>query len=449
MENKQTYTAMAPLLRFLRNKDPGMACLLAGVFFLPLFLPVAIVCLTAAGVLWLGRLIWTGEVCLHRSPLDLWLAPFAALAALSIPQSAHAAAGWYNYMCLVGLYLLAYFLVVQMVRTRQDAVRLVAVLLVSAAAVCLWGLWQYQAGIDVTAERWVDGEQFPGLKTRVFSTLGNPNVLAAFLIMIVGLTAGWILDVRGRWPRLALLGLLSVSVLCVLLTYSRGAWLTLGVMALVMAAAWKHWTWRMAAIAAVVLALVGVAAQDAFMARLLSIRGMFHSADSSVALRWALWESTLAMIEEHPWLGLGWGSYRFVYPEYDFFVQNPDVIIYHGHNTLLSLAAEIGIPGMICFAMAWATAACRTLLAMHRTDRPKKGPYLGLALALLGMAAFSLTDHVLFNIQVTAVFWVLLALASVAPAERTASERQLAYFHKKFTGVAGVLRSRENIIHVK
>jgi putative inorganic carbon (HCO3(-)) transporter len=322
-------------------------------------------------------------------------------------------------------------------------------LLVSAAVVCLWGLWQYQAGIDVTAEHWVDGEQFPGLKTRVFSTLGNPNVLAAFLIMIVGLTAGWILDVRGRWPRFALLGLLGVSVLCVLLTYSRGAWLTLGVMALVTAAAWKHWTWRMVALAAVAVAVVGVAAQDAFMARLLSIRGMFNPADSSVALRWALWESTLAMIEEHPWLGLGWGSYRFVYPEYDFFVQNPDVIIYHGHNTLLSLAAEIGIPGMICFAMAWATAACRTLLAMHRTDRPKKGPYLGLALALLGMAAFSLTDHVLFNIQVTAVFWVLLALASVAPVERTASERQLAYFHKKFTGVAGVFRSRENIIHVK
>jgi hypothetical protein len=119
LENKQTYTAMAPLFRFLRNQDPGRACLLAGVFFLPLFLPVAIVCLTAAGVLWLGRLIWTGEVCLHRSPLDLWLAPFAALAALSIPQSAHAAAGWYNYMCLVGLYLLAYFLVVQMVRTGR------------------------------------------------------------------------------------------------------------------------------------------------------------------------------------------------------------------------------------------------------------------------------------------------------------------------------------------
>ena len=150
------------------------------------------------------------------------------------------------------------------------------------------------------------------------------------------------------------------------------------------------------------------------------------------------------MIEEHPWLGLGWGSYRFVYPEYDFFVQNPDVIIYHGHNTLLSLAAEIGIPGMLCFAVAWGMAAVRSLLAMHFADRPKKGAYLGLARALSGMAAFSLTDHVLFNIQVTAVFWVLLALASAVPVRGKHAEQEMDYFYKKFAGLAGIFRSREN-----
>ena len=106
MEKEQTNPAMAPLFRFLRNQDPGMLCLLTGVFFLPLFLPVAILCLAAAGGLWLGRLIWTGEVCLRRSPLDLWIVAFAALAAVSVSQSAHASAGWYNYGCLVGLYLL-------------------------------------------------------------------------------------------------------------------------------------------------------------------------------------------------------------------------------------------------------------------------------------------------------------------------------------------------------
>lgn len=445
MEKEQINTAMTPMVHFVRTLEPSAACLLAGVFFLPLFLPAAVFCLLASGALWLGRMLWTGEIRLRRTPLDAWIAGFAALAAVSVSQSAHAAAGWYNYICLVGLYLLTYILVAQTVRTRSDAVRIVTVLLASAAVVCIWGLLQYQAGIDVTAERWIDGEQFPGLKTRVFSTLGNPNVLAAFLIMIVGLTTGWILDAHPRRYRLFLLGLLGLAVACVLLTYSRGAWLTLGVMALATAAAWKHWTWRMVAFAAVAVAVVGFAAQEAFLTRLLSIRGMFNSADSSVALRWALWESTLAMVEEHPWLGLGWGSYRFVYPEYDFFVQNPDVIIYHGHNTLLSLAAEIGIPGMLCFAVAWGMATVRSLLAMHFADRPKKGAYLGLALALLGMAAFSLTDHVLFNIQVTAVFWVLLALASAVPVRGKRTETEMGYFHKKFVGLAGVFRSRENL----
>ena len=445
MEKEQIHMAMTPILRFLRTLEPSTACLLAGVFFLPLFLPAAVFCLLASGALWLSRMIWTGEIRLRRTPLDGWIVAFAALAAVSVSQSTHAAAGWYNYTCLVGLYLLTYFLVAQTVRTRSDAVRIVTALLVSAAVVCIWGLLQYQAGIDVTAERWIDGEQFPGLKTRVFSTLGNPNVLAAFLIMVVGLTTGWILDAHPWWRRLVLIGLLVLAVTCVLLTYSRGAWLTLGVMALVTAAAWKHWTWRMVAFAAVAVAVVGLAAQEAFVARLLSIRGMFNPADSSVALRWALWESTLAMVEEHPWLGLGWGSYRFVYPEYDFFVQNPDVIIYHGHNTLLSLAAEIGIPGMLCFAVAWGMATVRALLAMHFADRSRKGAYLGMALALLGMAAFSLTDHVLFNIQVTAVFWVLLALASAVPVRGKRTETEMGYFYKKFVGLAGIFRSRENL----
>jgi putative inorganic carbon (HCO3(-)) transporter len=118
------------------------------------------------------------------------------------------------------------------------------------------------------------------------------------------------------------------------------------------------------------------------------------------------------MIQEHPWLGLGWGSYRFVYPEYDFFVQNESVIIYHGHNTLLSMAAEIGIPGMLCFAVVWGMAVVQAWMAMKNAARSAKAFYLGIVLSLLGMAAFSLTDHVLFNIQVAAVFWVIVGLAA-------------------------------------
>ena len=415
---------------------------MGGIFFLPLSLIAALIFLTLAGILLVGRMAWTGEVYMRRMSMDVWVAGFVLLAAVSVCQSVHAAEGWYNYFHLMGLYVLAYLLITQTVHSKFDRDRIVIAVLASAVVVCGWGLFQFNTGIDVTAERWIDFEQFPELKTRVFSTLGNPNVLAAFLVMVVGLAAGWSLDAHQGKIKVQLVMLLLLAVVCLVLTYSRGAWLALGIMSLMMAAVWKRWDWRVLLTSAVTVIILWTAVQESFMARLLSIQSMFNSADSSVALRWALWESTMAMIEEHPWLGLGWGAYRFVYPEYDFFVQNEAVIIYHGHNTLLSLAAEIGIPGMLCFAVAWGMAVWKVLVAMKNADRMQKGFFLGLALALLGMAAFSLTDHVLFNIQVAGVFWVLLALAASLQS-KTCDEKR-TWFFKKFDGLAGFFGSSEN-----
>ena len=414
---------------------------LGGIFCMPISLTAAVVFLVSAGMLLVGGMAWTGEVYMRRTPMDLWVAGFALLAAVSVWTSAYAAEGFYNYAHLMGLYVLVYLLITQTVKTKREGRLIVIAILASSAVVCSWGLLQYHAGMDVTAERWVDGDQFPELKKRVFSTLGNPNVLAAFLVMVVGLASGWSLDTHERKRKGALIFVSALAVLCILLTYSRGAWLSLGAMALMMAAVWRHWNWRVLLAVAAVLVILLAAMHEAFLARLLSIREMFNSADSSVALRWALWESTLAMIAEHPWIGLGWGSYRFVYPEYDFFVQNEAVIIYHGHNTLLSLAAEIGIPGALCFALAWGMSVVRSLKAMKHSLRSSKGFNLGIALAISGMAAFSLTDHVLFNIQVTAIFWALLALTVSLPAIGPYA-RNRTWFYKKFRGLAGVFRSR-------
>ena len=73
--------------------------------------------------------------------------------------------------------------------------------------------------------------------------------------------------------------------------------------------------------------------------RLLSV---FTKIDTSSEMRLAIWESSAEMIFDHPILGIGWGAYRLVYPEYDFYINDPSVIIYHAHNMYLNYAAEIG-----------------------------------------------------------------------------------------------------------
>ena len=116
------------------------------------------------------------------------------------------------------------------------------------------------------------------------------------------------------------------------------------------------------------------------------------------------------------------------------------MIIYHGHNTLLSFAAEVGLPGAFLFAVAWLLASVRVLRCGWRHDGTGEAVLcFGLLLALTGMAAFSLTDHVLFNIQVTAVFCSLLALAGVA-STGSAEQAERFWLKKKFTGIAGILQ---------
>lgn len=394
------------------EKKARMALLLC-LFFLPLSLVFARIFLVLSGLLWSLGLYQSRSLIIRRSWLDLPLAGFAFLAGMSVVFSQYPAEGAYNFVHLMGLYLGVYFLSVQLITDRDGIAGALLVVFVATVLVCLVGLVQYFVGVDVTAQRWIDSDQFPELKTRIFSTLGNPNVLASFLVLSMGLLLGGIVGNRFRPIKIALLLVLLLSVGCILLTYSRGAWLAMAVTGILFLLIGRRLHFREAMVGAAGLILLTALSYQSLLPRLRSLLALFNPADSSTALRWALWESTMAMIREAPWLGLGWGSYRFVYPEYDFFVQNPDVIIYHAHNSLLSIASETGIPAMLIFASCWLAVIVRSLRDYFQTvDSVGKGISLGFFLSLSGMLAFSLTDHVLFNIQVTAVYWALLAFGA-------------------------------------
>jgi putative inorganic carbon (HCO3(-)) transporter len=60
---------------------------------------------------------------------------------------------------------------------------------------------------------------------RVFSTLGHPNFLGAYLALILPWILAWYRQASSAKPRLLLAGIFVVQSLALILTYSRGAWL--------------------------------------------------------------------------------------------------------------------------------------------------------------------------------------------------------------------------------
>ena len=269
-----------------------------------------------------------------------------------------------------------------------------------------------QKFFGVTAEGiWVDPKQFPDIKVRVFSTLVNPNILAGYLVLVIAYSTAFFNQTKAykKW-RLVFLGTGLLAALCLLYTYSRGNWVACAVMLLAFCVLFC----RKAFIpilggGAAALALGGTAV----LHRLASIQGGYGG-DTSIALRMAYLKSTKWIIEEFP-LGVGWYGYRFVYPTYNFYLADKNVIMYHCHNIFLNIWAELGAHGLMVFLVVWwgifLPAGWR--LAYYGRSLWLKAMGRGYVLATVGIIVGGLTDHVYFNTQMGLCFWTLGILTLV------------------------------------
>lgn len=379
-------------------------CILAVTFFLPLSMTVSSGFLGFGALLWLGKMIIGGKLDFKRTPFDIGIALFVVLSAASIWSSPDKGFSFYNYYNLMGRYVLIYYLVVNNINSITQIKRIIWVMLSSALLVSLYGFYQYLFGVNLLANEWVDGAQFPGLKMRVFSTLENPNLLAGFLVTMMALAMGMGYKANTLKSRSLLATLVVLFGTCLILTYSRGAWLSLlAVVAVYGVLCNRKIFWIF-----ILLPIAMIYGHDAVLDRIMSI---LNPTDTSSTLRLALWESTFAMIMDKPLLGIGWGAYWMVYPAYDFFLNNADIKIFHAHNMYLNIAAEIGVPGLLVFlSVMYGHARLALSMISEKVEDWSLGLMLGVFAAIVGMIINGFTDYVMFNIQLSMLYWLLNGL---------------------------------------
>ena len=294
---------------------------------------------------------------------------------------------------LPGKWLQAYFL-------WPRPLQLVGVFLAVSFFVSTLGILQKLCGV-MAESIWSDPDEFPELKIRVYSTLVNPNILAGYLVLVIAYCSAFMHVLRRHYVvRLGCTVLGLLAALCLLYTYSRGNWLACAFSLLIFAMFYYH---------KAIFPILGVGfaglliGGQAVVHRLLSITS---GEDTSAALRLAYLEGTLAMIEEHPW-GVGWFGYRFAFPDYNFYLDDKTVIMYHCHNMFLNVWAELGYPGLFCFLALFAVFIYNAVYLSRRAGDIRLGALgTGYVLAAVGMAVGGLTDHIYFNTQMGMLFWL-------------------------------------------
>jgi putative inorganic carbon (HCO3(-)) transporter len=272
--------------------------------------------------------------------------------------------------------------------------------------VVLLGIAQHFMQIPLGGD-WIDPEANPLLKTRVYSTWENPNILAGYLCMLGAYLMAFIRNLKNKKWRWAFFAYLLATLLCLVYTYSRGFWGAMFLEILCFVIFFYHHGFYYL-IGGLILG--AVVAGPAVQQRLLTITSVH---DTSTELRLAYVEIATDIIKDHP-LGIGWNNYQFVFPDYDFFLKDPTVIMYHCHNLLLNITAEMGILGLVFFLFVWFLALKMAWQLHKKAFRSwQKSVGLGYILMSLGVLAGGMTDHVLFNVRLGVLFWLLTILIVV------------------------------------
>lgn len=315
-------------------------------------------------VLWKRALRKTTAV--HRqSPIDgyilLYIATAFFLMSFVAPHPVIALEGFRAQV----EYIIWFFLILRLVETDRDFKVAYYTFLGMAVLLCLHGIYQYAIAVEIPAT-WVSQTEM-GVRTRVFSLTGSPNIFGAFIVMSAPLAAGLIYYSKRPLVKLFFLGVTGMMCLCLLFTFSRGAWVGI-VVAVVLFALYVDRRLLLVLGGSVAAVLVFVPSITSRLTYLFTSDYAEASAVGGRALRWET--GRMLLLENNPWLGFGLGRFGGAVAMNNQVLDKTEEFEYfYMDNYYLKTMVEMGYLGIIIFALLLAAFLIWGLRAIYRSGQ--------------------------------------------------------------------------------
>lgn len=316
------------------------------------------------------QLVW------KRSPIDVPIAVFYLLCWISLLQAANPWQGVF-YLLHWGAAIIFYVLLIHILKDERQINGLHVAVAVSMIPVGIVGVLQWLVG-----RSWIDRipllEQIPQM-TVPAATFSNSNMVALVLAMALPLIVSALLFSPNRWIKAVCGASLFCTILLLICTRTRGAWLAgIGVL-LIMAGRWILFTKLSAKLRLplryYVFVVLGV---------LVVLYFPLRSLDSgSTTLRWIWWKNIVFMVADHP-EGVGLGNFKIVYPLYHRAAKDKGISphkdwsfgestqLTRAHNDHLQILAETGVIGFCAYLWLLGTFFMMARTVLTRADDPLK-----------------------------------------------------------------------------
>jgi putative inorganic carbon (HCO3(-)) transporter len=325
-----------------------------------------------------------------------------------------------NDLATLTLYLLLFALCARVLRSPRLRSWMIVLYLHVSLIVSIYGMRQWFFGAPPLAT-WVDQESAFSKTTRVYSYLGNPNLLAGYLIPAVVFSLVAVFVWQGWLKKALALTMFFVNTACLIFTFSRGGWIGLVVALLTVMALLVYWWtiemppfWRTWSLPIILGGLIGVLLLAVIFVEPVRLRvvSMFADRkDSSNNFRRNVWDAVFEMIRDRPLIGIGpgHGSFNKIYPLY----QRPRYTALSAYSILLEIIVETGFIGLAAFMWLLIVTFNTAFLQMQRLRKLRSADgfwLIGAIATMAGMLAHGTVDTVFYRPEVNSVWWLVVGL---------------------------------------
>ncbi len=271
-----------------------------------------------------------------------------------------------------------------------------------AGCVALYAVHQKLWGLDRLADAVLQDATIPDREAvlarlargRAFARFATPAALGGFLALVVPATLGLAVWHRGR-GRVWLLAVSLAGGAAFLAAASATAGAALLVAVALAAVTWSR-ARRGMLVAGLALALLLASVAWLRGGRVIDL----DDPEGPWRLRAGNFRAAAAMAVEHPWLGVGPGSFAAAYPAY---LRSGDNEVRHAHDLPLELLAEWGVPSGIAWSVLFFTLFLGPLWYERRSAAWRRG-------VALGLAAFALQNLADFTASMPSLLWTAALL---------------------------------------
>ncbi len=374
---------------------------------------------------WTARMLSEKKVLFAKTALNVPILLFFLCSLIASFHSVHIQYSlgtiFHDYLT----YFILFFCMVNTIQNQEQIKRIVIAMLITCGLVCVYGLYGYYTG---TAIR----------DARLVATFEYHSRIAKYIALLLPFAIGLFFYYKSILVRLSLVCLIFVCSFSLILTMSRTSWVAVfATLFFIGFAAQKKY---------LIFVLIGMCALLIFFlpskvitqVKTITQVNKFFASEEILGERLLCWKASIAIIKDHPVLGIGPGkrNFRNIYQQYAKKIQDtekqlkketvaeqPQEIkvkkkrraedierLSHAHNLFLQIGVDSGIVGLLSFLWLF-TAVFYVAIKSWRLSKVEyeKTLLMSIVASLISIFAHAWTDS--FWKKPEAVFlWFIMGI---------------------------------------